>query len=140
LDFYRGKREFGEPFGKILGGLVDMVRRAVVEQVPDDLDPGLLSGFKRRYPARPVIFPRRFLDQVPAKAVAKCPEPELATQPIVAQHVLIVACRPDEIEADAIAPPVRRTFEPSLEEAGERLVHGSHQCANTGIDAGGTRE
>ena len=71
LHLERGQREIGEPLGEIGRGLVDMIGRAVVEQVPDDLTPDLLGRLERRQPARPVVFARRLLDQVPAQPVAE---------------------------------------------------------------------
>jgi hypothetical protein len=60
---------------------------------------------------------------MPAQAVAKRAEPELFALPIVLQHVAIVAGRPKEVEANPVAPPMRRAFEPGLEETGECLAH-----------------
>jgi hypothetical protein len=36
--------------------------------------------------------------------------------------MLVVAGRADEVEANAVAPPMRRTFETRLEKAGKRLT------------------
>jgi hypothetical protein len=47
--------------------------------------------------------------------------------------MLVVTRRVDEVEANPILSPVRRAFEPGLEEAGEamalRRAHEGHKCA-----------
>ena len=70
MDFQRGERELGKPLGKVLRHWIDVVGRAVVEQVPDDLHPDLFRCLERGQPARPVIAFRRGSDQVPPEAVA----------------------------------------------------------------------
>ena len=130
----RGERESGEPLRKVRRGLVDAIGRAVVEQVPDHLEPDALGRFQRRQPARPVILAGRLLDQMPAQAIADGAETELLAQPVVAQHVPVVARRANEVEPNAVAPPVRRTFEPGLEEAGEMIAHGPQQCARNEME------
>src|SRR4051794_41860789 len=76
---------------------------------------------------------------MPAQAIAQCREAELAAQAIILQHVLVVTSRPDQVETNAITPPMRRAFEAGLEEAGELLAqlvaHGGHQCARTEMAA-----
>ena len=138
LNLHRGQGELRETLRKIVGRLVDVIGRAVVEQVPYHLDAGPFGGFERGQPARPIIFARRLLDQVPAKAIAHRVEAELPAQPIVLQHMLVVTGRPDQVESNAIPAPVRRAFEPRLEEAGERLVkkiaHVGNQCARMKIE------
>src|SRR6185295_6152057 len=96
--------------------------------VPDDLEADAFRGFKGRQPARPVVFAGRFLDQMPAQAVADRAETQLLALAVIAERMLVVAGRPNEVEANAIAPSVRRTFEAGLEERGEGAAHGSHQC------------
>src|SRR5438067_11954686 len=94
-----------------------------MEQVPDDLHPGLLGGLDRRNPARPGIFARRSFNQVPAQAVAKRAQAELGAQAIVRQRMLVVRRRPDEVEPDAVAAPMRRAFEAALEKTVEAWNH-----------------
>ena len=136
LHLHRRQGEIGEARGEVLAGLVDVIGRTVMEQVPDHLDPGALGGLQRRQPARPVVIARRFFDQMPAQAIADRAETELSAQLIILQHMLVVAGRPDEVEANAVAPPVRRTFEAGLKEAREPLAewvaHGRAQCMKDG--------
>jgi hypothetical protein len=56
---------------------------------------------------------------MPAQAVAHGAEAEVPAQPVVLQDVLVVACCPNEIEANAVASPMRRAFEAGLQKAGE---------------------
>src|SRR4029078_4764576 len=116
LHLEGGLRELGKALRKILGRRVDMIRGSVVEQVPDDLDSGLAGGIERGKPARPVIFARRLLDQMPAKAVAHRAEAELLALPIILRDVAVVPGRADQVEANAVAPPMRHAFEPGLGE------------------------
>ena len=121
--------------GKVRGGLVDTIGRAIVEQVPDDLKPTCSAASSAGSPARPVVLARRLLDQMPAQAVADGAEAELGALPIVAEHMLVVAGRADQVEANAVTPPVRRTFKAGLEEAGEcPSAHGRHQCAKSEME------
>ena len=103
MYFDGGKRELGETVGKVLSGLVDMVGRTIVKQVPDDLDSSLLGGLERGKPARPVVLSRRFFDEVPANSVAERPEAELAALAIVLEHMPVVGCCPDQVEAHSVA-------------------------------------
>ena len=84
LQFERGQREVGEALGKVVASLVDVIGRAVVEQVPDDLHPDLLGRFQRRQPARPVIFARRFLDQCQRRPSRSVRNPSSLALPVVA--------------------------------------------------------
>ena len=121
LHLDRGQREIGEPLGEVGRGLVDMIGRAVVEQVPDDLD---------ARPARPLPAPAASSTSriCPAIVSIRCQrrpsrtvrKPSSLALPIVLQHVPVVAGRPDQVEANAVPPPMRRAFETRLEEAGER--------------------
>jgi hypothetical protein len=54
---------------------------------------------------------------MPSEAVAESAEAELSAQAIVVERVPIVRRRPDEVEANAVAAPVRRALETSLEKA-----------------------
>jgi hypothetical protein len=56
---------------------------------------------------------------VPAEAVANGPEAELPAQAVILQHMAVVTRGPDQVEANAIPPPVRRAFKPGLEKAVE---------------------
>ena len=124
LHFQRGQRELGEPLGEVGRALVGVIGRAVVEQVPDDLDADLFGRLEHRQPARPVVFARALFDQMPAQPVAERAEAELACIGIVARDVPVVPGRPDQVEPDAVAAPVRRAFEPGHEETVE--IFGAH--------------
>src|SRR6185369_9638888 len=122
--------EIGETLREILARLVDMIGRAIVEQVPVDLDPDLFRGFEHRQPARPVIIARRVLDPVPAQSVAQRQQAEIAALPVIVERMAIVTGGTDEVEPDAVAPPVRRAFEPSHEEAVEGGKNRLHRRFN----------
>jgi hypothetical protein len=67
---------------------------------------------------------------MPAQAIAQRPESKLVALAVIVQDMAVVAGRPDEVEPDAVAPSVRRTFEAGLEEAGEALAETiAHQCS-----------
>ena len=120
LKFDRGQGELGESLGEIVSGLVDMIGRTVVEQVPDHLNAGRSAASSAGSPARPVVFARRFLDQVPAKAVADVCSGRARAQPISCD-MSVVTRRPDQVEANAVTAPMRRAFEAGLEEAGKSV-------------------
>ena len=61
---------------------------------------------------------------MPAETIADRAETEILAQPVIAQDMLVVARRPNEIETNAVAAPVRRTLEAGLKESGEWGVHG----------------
>ena len=67
---------------------------------------------------------------MPAEAVANGPESDVAALAVIVEHMAIVTRGPDEVQADAVTAPVRRTFKARLEEAGEGLsktiVHGCY--------------
>jgi hypothetical protein len=54
---------------------------------------------------------------VPPQAVANRPEPGVSAPPVVGERVTVVPCGTNQIETDPVTPPVRRTFESSLEKA-----------------------
>src|SRR5438477_2666184 len=101
-----------------------------MEQIPAYLHAQLLGGFERRHPARPVVLARRFLNQVPAQAVAHSPEAKLAADPVILEYMLIVRSRLDQIEANPVLAPVRRALETRLEETVEAC---GHDCGNNAL-------
>jgi hypothetical protein len=123
LELEGGEREIREALRKILGALVDAIGRAVVEQVPDHLHAGFLGRFEHRQPARPVVLARIPADEVPAHPVAQRRQAKLPACGIILAHVAVVRRRPDEVEANAVAPPVRGAFEPAHEETVEAVPH-----------------
>src|SRR5205085_3093847 len=106
LEFHRSKREVREARGEVFAPLLDVIGRSIMKQVPDDLQPGALGRFQRRKPARPVVLTRRLFDQMPAKPVADRPEAEVTALAVILDDMAVVARRPDQVEANAIAPPV----------------------------------
>jgi hypothetical protein len=106
-DLQRGEREFRKPLGEIPGSLIDMIWRAVVEQVPDDLHPDLLRRLEHRQPARPVVFARGFLDPVPADSISNGPESQLLALAIVRTSVAVVRRRANKVQAHAVASAMR---------------------------------
>src|SRR4051794_19625277 len=115
MHIHRGKGEFGEPISEVFGTLINMIGGAIVKQVPDDLKLDRLRRLESGKPARPIISARRFLDQMPTQTVANRPEAELFALPVVAKHMFVVTCRPDQVQANAVTPPVRRAFKAGLE-------------------------
>ena len=110
-----------------------MIRRSVVEKVPDDLESGLFGGFEhlassstnrncRAIVRSDASAGHREESRNPAACTADNPAPRL-----------VVPGRANQVEPNAVAAAMRRTFEASLEEAGEfsanRVAHGGHQCA-----------
>jgi hypothetical protein len=65
--------------------------------------------------------------------IADGDQTEALAQPVILADMLVVTRRADEVEANPILSPVRRAFEPGLEEAGEamalRRAHEGHKCA-----------
>src|SRR6185312_5624984 len=123
----RGDRKVGEALREVRRGLINAIGGAIMEQVPDDLEAGGFGSLDHRQPARPVIFARRFLDEVPAEAIAHGTETELVQLAVIAGDMLVVAGRADEIEAHAVAPAMGRAFEARHEEAVEFGDHQSFQ-------------
>src|SRR5579872_6595626 len=57
------------------------------------------------------------LNEVPAQAVAHSSKSDFTAQPVILPDMLVVAGGPDEVEANAVPPPVRRAFETGHQEA-----------------------
>jgi len=79
LNFQCCNGEVGEAPREIRSGLIEMIWRAVVEKIPDDLETIFFRRLERRKPARPVVSARCLLDEVPAETIAKGPEPKFPT-------------------------------------------------------------
>jgi hypothetical protein len=115
-----GGGEAGEAVEEGGGPDVEVVRVAVVAQVPDRPRAGGLRGAQHGQEARPVVAPRGGLDEVPAQAVPHRPDPVPAQQGVVLGDEPVMARGGQEVEAAAVGPPVARAFEPAEEEAPER--------------------
>ncbi|MNV14223.1 hypothetical protein D3C71_1048980 [compost metagenome] len=100
---------------------VEIVRPAVMQQVPNHLGLGILGGPQHRPDTRPVIAARLF-DQVPSKSVTHRADTEAGKLSIILCGMGVVADGRDHVEASALGPilpwpeAMARTFEPALKK------------------------
>src|SRR5690606_7093799 len=110
---------------------IDVIRPAVMAQIPDDLATLPLGGLQHRQEARPVILPRRRFDQVPAQAITDAAQPVPAQQRVILFGPLLMTGHVDQVQPSPIAAPVVRALEAAEKKTVKqtRLVHPDSSCA-----------
>src|SRR5207244_3029216 len=94
-------RKVREAIDEHPGEEIEPVRIAVVEQIPDDLDAGVLRGADRAERAREVVQAGRSLDEVPADALARGGDPDVFEPEVILLREAIVLRLRDHVEAAA---------------------------------------
>src|SRR4030095_11606850 len=105
---------------EIIAEDVEIVGPAVMQYVPDDLDPRLARGLQHRQHAGEVIRARPAFNQVPANAVAHRLHPDIGETPVVLESETIMRCGADDVETAAGSQAMGGALEPTHEEAAER--------------------
>src|SRR4051812_45998592 len=105
MELGEGNGEVRQTPSKIAAKDIEILRIAVVKQVPDDLDAGFLRRLDLRRHARKVISSRRALDTVPPQAVASREYSLLRQSRVILACKLFMTGSFDHVQAAAVASP-----------------------------------
>src|ERR1044071_288222 len=90
-----------------------------MSEVPDDLGAGFAACTQHRQEARPVVTSRCGFDQMPTQPVAHGADTMRGKHSVIGLGIDVVTCCGNQVEALAIASPMRRALEPPEKEAFE---------------------
>src|SRR5690606_25268411 len=97
-----GASKPGETLDELRGPDIDIVRPAVMTDVPDRLRPCLPCGLQLRQKARPVVTTRPAFDAMPSQAIPHGRNPMALQGSIVRYRKHIVSCAVNEVQAATI--------------------------------------
>ena len=101
---------------------VDVIRPAIVTQIPDHFRAGAPGCVQHGEEGRPVILAWSVLDQVPAQSVADRADAQRLQRTVVRFGEFIMPSGAEDIQPAAVFASMARTFEPGHEEALEKRV------------------
>ncbi len=117
LDQLRHRRSItGEALDELRPPDVDVIRPAVMTQVPNHLGTLALGGLQHGQEARPVVLPRLALDQMPAQAVAHGMQTMAVQFGVVVRGPAVMAGRGEQVEPAAVAAAMVRALETTEKE------------------------
>src|SRR5581483_4726545 len=89
---------FSEAFDESRGKQIDAVRPTVMTKVPYNLNPGVQGPREHRRKGGEIVLSRAAVDQVPARSIARCPDPEVRQNPVILRRADIMLRPRDHVE------------------------------------------
>src|SRR5690606_21816679 len=106
----------GEALDELRPPDIDIVRPAVVAQIPYHLGALAMGSPQHRQKARPVVLARRPFDQMPAQPIAHAAQAMALQYRVIMRSPAIMTGGGEQIETPTVATPVIRAFETTHEE------------------------